>query len=114
MFTWPGESRSGMVSLRLSWAVKPFAAHPATPRDPLPSGRNCVAEVLGRPSTTFERETIPPTLVENDPFCQAVVRVAAFAGVLEPNATADTAVRETAAAAALNRHSLVRLDMFPP
>src|SRR4051812_42561954 len=100
MFTWPGESRSGMVSLRLSWAVKPFAAHAATPSDPLPSGRNCVAELLGLPSTTFERETIPPTLVANAPFCQAVVVVAAAAGVLEPSVTANTGARVTTAAAA--------------
>jgi len=36
--TWPGESRLGMVSLRLSCAVNPFAAHSATPSEPLPSG----------------------------------------------------------------------------
>jgi hypothetical protein len=27
-----------MVSLRLSWAVNPFAAHAAAPSEPLPSG----------------------------------------------------------------------------
>src|SRR4051812_39039020 len=112
MFTWPGESRFGMVSLRLSCAVKPFAAHAATPSEPLPNGRNCVAEELGRPSTTFDRETIPPTFVENAPLCQAVVTVAALAGALGPSVTANTGARQTAAAA--NRNSLERRDTVPP
>ena len=40
--TWPGESRLGMVSLRLSCAVNPLAAQAATPSEPLPSGSDCV------------------------------------------------------------------------
>src|SRR5689334_22821511 len=98
MVTWPGESRFGMVSLRLSWAVKPFAAHSATPSEPLPSGRNCVAEALGRPSTTFDRETMPPTSVTNAPFRQAVVAVAAPAGVPGPATTPTVDARITTAA----------------
>src|SRR5437764_9951883 len=108
MVTWPGESRLGIVSLRSSCAVNPLAAHAATPNEPLPNGRNCVADVLGLPSTTFDRETTPPTSVEKAPFCQAVVTVAASAGVPEPSATANTGARQTAAAAAPNRNILGR------
>ena len=53
---------------------------------------------------TSERETIPPTFLENVPFCQAVVRGAAFAGVAKPMATARTGAGERAAAAASIRH----------
>ena len=43
MFTWPGDSRYGIVSLRFSCAVNPFAAHAATPSEPLPSGIDWLA-----------------------------------------------------------------------
>src|SRR5579884_1046604 len=114
MFTWPGESRLGIVSLRLSCAVKPFAAQAATPSEPLPSGRNWVAEVLASPMTTFERETIPPMFCEKAPFCQAVVVVAAAAGVPEPRAIASGGASESAVAAAASRSSLGRADTGPP
>src|SRR5216683_7132736 len=48
MFTCPGDLRPGKVSLRFSCAVKPPAAHTATPRVPLPSGIDWVAAVFAR------------------------------------------------------------------
>jgi hypothetical protein len=71
--TCPGESRSGSVSLRLSCAVNPFAAHAATPRDPLPSGSDCASLTFGCWITMSERLTTPPTSSANAPSCQAVV-----------------------------------------
>ena len=59
MFTWPGDFRSGMVSDRLSCAVKPFAAQAATPSAPLPSGIDAVGLMLGWPSTMSSRLTTP-------------------------------------------------------
>src|SRR5690349_4201064 len=114
MFTCPGESRFGIVSVRLSCAVNPFAGHSATPSEPLPSGRNCVAAVYALPITTLERETIPLTFCAKEPFCQAVVVVAASAGVPEPMATARGGARENTAAAATNRDNLERADTSPP
>ena len=63
----PGDSRSGMVSLRFSCAVNPPAAHADTPSDPLPSGRNCDGELFGWPSTTSERDTTPAGLSGEGP-----------------------------------------------
>src|SRR3954470_9334423 len=114
MFSWPGESRFGMVSLRLSCAVKPLAAHAATPSEPLPSGMNWVAEVLGRPSTTLARETIPPTFRANDPCCQAVVAAAGLAGLAGPMAAASAGARKTTAAAAARRDSFEGGGTIPP
>ena len=45
--TWPGERRYGMVSLRLSCAVKPFAAQAAAPSEPLPSGSDWALALFG-------------------------------------------------------------------
>src|SRR5690349_19977627 len=103
-----------MVRLRLNWAVKPFAAHSATPNEPLPSGRNCVAELLGRPSTTSERDTTQPTSRMNEQFCQAVVAAAGAAWPAEPMATVRTGPRETTANAAVNRRGFQRLVTIPP
>ena len=77
--TCPGESRCGMVSLRLSCAVNPPAAQAATPSDPLLSGRNCDGELFGAPITTSERATTPAVFREKAPLLQAVVRLAAAA-----------------------------------
>ena len=76
----PGDSRYGMVSLRFSCAVNPPAAQAATPSEPLLSGSDWLAAVLGWPSTMSERDTTPAGLTEKEPFCQAVVRLAATAG----------------------------------
>src|SRR6266568_4463470 len=78
--TWPGDLRSGKVSDRLSWAVKPFAAHTAAPSVPLPSGTNCVGSVFAWPSTMSERRTTFGVSTTNDPFCHAVVVPAANPG----------------------------------
>src|SRR5690242_15559774 len=88
MRSWPGESRYGSVSLRLSCAVKPPAAQAATPSEPLPSGSDWAGAVFGRPSTTSERPTTPPVSTANAPFRQAVVTVAAPAGGASRSATA--------------------------
>jgi hypothetical protein len=99
MFTCPGERRFGIVSLRLSCAVNPPAAHAATPSEPLPSGKDCESARFGRPSTTSERETTPPTSVENAPCCHAVVSVAAAARVVNcKNAETGTAIEMASAA----------------
>ena len=68
------------MSLRFSCAVNPFAAHAATPSDPLPSGSDWLSEVFGAPSTMSDSATTPDGFNENEPFCQAVVTVAAAAG----------------------------------
>src|ERR1700722_2564394 len=80
MFNCPGDSRYGIVSLRFSCAVNPFAAHAATPSEPLPSGRDWLDAVFASPSTTSDSATTPAGFSENEPFCQAVVAVAATAG----------------------------------
>ena len=51
------------MSLRLSWAVKPLAAHAATPSEPLPKGRDWDDALFGCPSTTSERETTLDALI---------------------------------------------------
>ena len=99
-----------MVSLRFNCAVNPFAAHAATPNEPLPNGKNCVADEFGLPNTTFERDTIPPTFDENTPSRQAVVVLAACAGVPAPTATANAEVRHMTAAHTV----LERLNTVPP
>ena len=60
MSTWPGESRLGMVSLRLSCAVNPLAAQAATPSEPLPSGSDSESVVFGWPRTMSDSDTTPP------------------------------------------------------
>ena len=117
--TWPGESRFGMVSLRLSCAVKPPAAHAATPSDPLPSGSDCESGVFGWPRKTSERDTTPPVFSEKAPFCHAVVLVAADAAGVPPRAavtrTAATAIRHAAVLARSRcRNDEHRVDMNPP
>ncbi len=107
MFTWPGDSRYGIVSLRFSCAVNPFAAHAATPSDPLPSGIDWLAAVFAAPSTMSDSATTPDGFSENEPFCQAVVAVAATAGWIEP-ATATGAAIASPAATAKRRDSLNR------
>jgi hypothetical protein len=62
-----------MVSLRLSWAVNPFAAQDATPRLPLPNGMNWLELVLACWSTMSERRTTLAVSVTNVPLCHAVV-----------------------------------------
>ncbi|HEY7812703.1 MAG TPA: hypothetical protein VIC62_05660, partial [Nakamurella sp.] len=90
--TWPGDSRLGIVSLRLSCAVKPLAAQAATPSEPLPSGSDCEPAVFGWPRKTSDRDTTPPVLTEKAPFCHAVVPEAAdAAGALPTVATRTVA-----------------------
>src|SRR5437763_7946668 len=99
MVTWPGDSRFGMVSLRFNCAVNPFAAHSATPSEPLPNGRNCVFVEFAFPMTTFDRETTAAVSRAKAPLCQAVVTVAAAAGVgLNRFAVTGTASRRATAA----------------
>lgn len=69
-----------MVSLRFNCAVNPFAAHSATPRDPLPNGRNWVFAVFGLPMTMSDLETTPAVSSPKAPSCHAVVTEAAAAG----------------------------------
>jgi hypothetical protein len=105
MFTWPGDSRDGIVSLRFSCAVNPFAAQAATPSEPLPSGSDWLSAVFAAPSTMSDSETTPDGLSENEPFCQAVVTVAASAGWIE---TATGTAIASPAAMARRRDSLNR------
>ena len=115
--TWPGESRLGMVSLRLSCAVNPPAAQAATPSEPLPSGSDWESVVFGWPRTTSDSDTTPAGLTENAPFCQAVVLEAADATRAPPRAatrTAASASRNPAAVARRRRWSGQRVDMSPP
>jgi len=90
MFTCPGDLRPGKVSLRFSCAVKPPAAHTATPRVPLPSGIDWVAAVFARPSTMSDCRTTLATSTPKAPPCHAVVTVAAWELVLLPKETNDT------------------------
>src|SRR5579859_5538665 len=107
-----------MVSLRLSCAVKPPAAHAATPSDPLPSGSDCEAALFGWPRKTSERDTTPPVFSENAPFCQAVVLAAADAAGARPRTavtrTAATAITQAAALARNLGRGADRADMSPP
>src|SRR5258708_21039268 len=104
MFTWPGDSRYGIVSLRFSCAVNPLAAHSATPSDPLPKGSDWVSALFGRPRTTSDRETTPPVFIWTSPFCHAVVTLAAAArGARLPVTTSGTATNKAAAAAGSRR-----------
>ena len=100
MFTWPGDFRAGKVSSRLSWAVNPFAAHAATPSEPLPSGRNWAAEKFGCLMTTSERLTTPAVFSANEPSCQAVVTAVAAAAGREPPVARARDVSVSAVAAA--------------
>src|SRR6202020_3445413 len=95
IWAWPGESRLGMVSLRLSCAVNPPAAHSATPSEPFPSGSDWESEVFGWPRKTSERDTTPPVFSEKAPFCQAVVLVAADAAGVPPRAAGTSTAAAT-------------------
>src|SRR5258707_6695662 len=70
--TQPGDLRFGWVSFRFNCAVKPLAAHAATPRLPLPSGMKPIGLVLALARTMFDCATTFATSTWNDPFCQAV------------------------------------------
>jgi hypothetical protein len=93
------------VSLRFSCAVNPFAAQAAAPSEPLPSGRDWLLAVFAAPSTTSDSDTTPDGFSENEPFCQAVVAVAASAGWTE---TATGTAIASPAAMARSRGSLNR------
>src|SRR5579859_1855688 len=71
--TQPGDLRTGCVSVRFNCAVKPLAAHAATPRLPLPSGMKSIGLVLAVDRTIFDCATTFATSTWNDPFCQAVL-----------------------------------------
>src|SRR5271154_3408378 len=105
-----------MVSLRLSWAVKPSAAQAATPSEPLPSGSDCESAVFGWPSTMSDSETTPPVLTEKAPLCHAVVAEAADATGAAPRAAKAVAVviRQPVVIARRRRWSGHRADMSPP
>ena len=60
---------------------------------------------VDRPSTTLDPETTAATFSENAPFCQAVVTVAARAGVAEVAASTAGGTTERAAAAMTTRSS---------
>src|SRR6202020_1545925 len=117
IWAWPGESRLGMVSLRLSCAVKPPAAHAATPSEPFPSGSDSESVVFGWPRKTSERDTTPPVFSEKAPFCHAVVSEAADAAGVPPRTavtrTAATAIRQAAALARSRCRGAHRADMSP-
>ena len=93
------------MSLRFSCAVNPFAAQAATPSEPLPSGSDWLLAVFAAPSTMSDSDTTPDGFSENEPFCQAVVTVAAAAGWIE---TATGTAIAIPAAMARKRDSLNR------
>src|SRR5262249_7578149 len=79
---------SGNVSTRFSCAVKPLAAHAATPNTPLPRSIDCLGCSGGCPSTMFERRTRFAVSTLNLPPLHAVVGPAAQAPGAAPAANA--------------------------
>src|SRR5690349_15262840 len=112
MVTWPGLRRVGHGSVRLIWAVKPLAAHPAAPIWPVARGINRAGCRGGEAMAMFGRLATFGTSTWNWLPIHAVDGAASAAG-----AAAINAVNAAISHAATRRWLLspdIKLSSFEP